>query len=56
MSSTSESTFTLPDRLNIADRFLDARVREGGGERIALRLDEGDLTYRDVQAASHRDS
>lgn len=40
----------LPERLNIADRFLDARIREGRGDRAALRTDAGTLTYRDVQS------
>ena len=44
----------LPERLNIADRFLDARVREGRGERPALLTDGGTLTYRDVQALAER--
>jgi len=44
----------LPERLNIAERFLDARVREGRGERVALRTDQGTLTYRDVQALAER--
>jgi benzoate-CoA ligase family protein len=44
----------LPERLNIADRFLDARVREGRGERPALLTDAGTLTYRDVQALAER--
>ena len=43
-----------PERLNIADLFLDARVREGRGERPALVTDAGTLTYRDVQALSER--
>ena len=44
----------LPERLNIAERFLDARVREGRGERPALLVDEGTLSYRDVQALAAR--
>jgi benzoate-CoA ligase family protein len=44
----------LPERLNIAERFLDARVREGRGERPALLTDQGTLTYRDVQALAER--
>ena len=44
----------LPERLNIADRFLDARVREGRGARPALLTDAGTLTYLDVQALSER--
>ncbi len=40
--------------LNIADWFLDARVREGRGERVALRSDAGDATYAEVQELSNR--
>jgi len=43
-----------PERLNIADYFLDARVREGRGERVALHTDAGTLTYASVQALAHR--
>ena len=43
-------TDELPTQLNIADWFLDARVREGGGERTALITDARRLTYREVQA------
>jgi acyl-coenzyme A synthetase/AMP-(fatty) acid ligase len=39
--------------LNIAELFLDARIDEGAGDRIALRLDEGVLTYREVQQLAH---
>jgi len=41
-------------RANIADYFLDARVREGRGERAAIHTEAGSLTYRDVQALAHR--
>ena len=34
-------TFEPPERLNIANHFLDARVREGLGDRPALRLEAG---------------
>lgn len=44
----------LPERLNIAERFLDARCREGRGERVALRTDRGDLTYREVKTLAER--
>ena len=40
--------------LNIADLFLEARVREGAADRIALRLDDRALTYREVQQLAHR--
>ena len=42
------------DRLNIADAFLDARVREGRGGRKALYTDAGALTYADVQSLANR--
>lgn len=47
-------TFEPPERLNIADHFLDARVREGRGGRPALRTDAGTLTYSDVQGLANR--
>lgn len=46
--------FAPPDQFNIADYFLDARVREGKGDRTALLTDHGVLTYRDVQAQANR--
>ncbi len=47
-------TYEPPERLNIADYFLDARVREGRGARPALHTDAGTLTYSDVQALANR--
>src|SRR5260370_12832605 len=44
----------LPERLNIADWLLDARVREGRGDRPALLTDHGTFTYRDVQVLANR--
>ncbi|MGH7645138.1 MAG: benzoate-CoA ligase family protein [Gemmatimonadales bacterium] len=43
-----------PDQLNIADYFLDARVREGRGGRPAVHTEAGSLTYGDVQALANR--
>ena len=48
-------SFVPPERFNIADHFLDARVREGAGEREALRVDGADgstrrWSYAQVQA------
>jgi benzoate-CoA ligase family protein len=40
--------------LNIADWFLDARVREGRGDRTALITDTGRWSYREVQALANR--
>src|SRR5687768_13194529 len=43
-----------PEQLNLADWLLDARVREGNGDRVALRLDAGDLTYHQLLALANR--
>src|SRR5687767_12704231 len=47
-------TAELPSHLNIADSFLDARMREGRGDRTALLPDAGRLSYREVQALANR--
>ncbi len=44
----------LPVQLNVADFFLDARVREGRGDRTALITDTGRVSYREVQALANR--
>jgi len=51
-----EPTMTpeTPERLNVADHFLDARVREGRGGRPALHTTAGTLTFREVQALANR--
>jgi len=46
--------FELPERSNIADWLLDARVREGRGDRPALLTDHRVFTYREVQALANR--
>jgi benzoate-CoA ligase family protein len=46
--------FQPPEQFNIADYFLDARVREGRGGRTALVTDQGALTYAEVQARANR--
>lgn len=40
--------------LNIADRFLTDRLAEGRGERVAVRLAEGMLTYAEVDGLASR--
>jgi len=47
-------TLEDPAHLNIADFFLDARVREGRGDRTALLTDAGRVSYREVQALANR--
>lgn len=46
--------YRAPEQLNLADYFLGDRLREGRGERIALRLPQGELTYREVEALACR--
>jgi benzoate-CoA ligase family protein len=44
----------LPERLNIADRFLTERVREGRGSKTALIAGDRRLSYAEVKAAANR--
>ena len=44
----------LPFKLNIAHRFLDARIEEGCGERVALRREDRELTFAEVQSLANR--
>ena len=46
--------FEPPEEFNIADWFLDARVREGRGDRVALRTDERSWTYAEVATLAAR--
>lgn len=45
---------TVASESNLADWSLDARIREGRGERTALRTGEETLTYAEVQALAGR--
>ena len=47
-------TFEPPERFNIADHLLDARIREGRGSRVALVTDQRTWSYRDVQGMANR--
>jgi len=47
-------TFEPPDRFNITDFLLDARVREGRGGRVALVTAQQTWSYRDVQDRANR--
>ncbi len=44
----------FPERFNLAGYFLDARVAEGRGERVALLYRDETWTYAEVQAAANR--
>ena len=41
-----------PDHLNIDDHLLRQRLAEGHGDRVALRLDDRDVTYAEVDRAA----
>ena len=47
-------TFQPPEQFNMADYFLDARVREGKGTRPAVLTDAGTLTYGAIQALANQ--
>src|SRR5262245_12218899 len=53
-ASSNPMPFVPPERFNIADYFLDARLREGRGDRAALLTDTGTLSYRDVHTLANR--
>ncbi|MEM6958757.1 MAG: benzoate-CoA ligase family protein [Myxococcota bacterium] len=44
----------FPERFNLADYYLDARVREGRGERIALQTGGRAHSYEEVQSQANR--
>ena len=44
----------LPSEFNLADHLLTERIREGRGDRVALRLDDRELTYAEVDADAGR--
>lgn len=43
------SSHNLPEIFNCADYFVDRHVREGRGEKIAVRCDNQTLTYAEIQ-------
>ena len=43
-----------PDWLNVAELFLTRRLTEGQGERIALRLTDGQITYAALDGLANR--
>ncbi len=52
--SDAPPAFEPPERFNLADYFLEDRVREGRGGRTALRTDDRELTYREVLELANR--
>jgi benzoate-CoA ligase family protein len=45
-------TTRWPDRLNIDDHLLRQRLKEGNGGQVALRLDDRDVTYAEVDRSA----
>ncbi|MCC6876815.1 MAG: benzoate-CoA ligase family protein [Sandaracinaceae bacterium] len=50
----SEPFYEIPERFNMADYFLDARVREGKGARVAMEAGDRSWTYSQVQSLANR--
>ncbi|MEZ4311216.1 MAG: benzoate-CoA ligase family protein [Polyangiaceae bacterium] len=44
----------LPERFNAASFFVGRNVREGGGERVALVSDEGEMSYAELDLRVRR--
>ncbi len=44
----------IPARFNMADYFLDDRVREGKGSRVAVAVGDASYTYADVQRRANQ--
>jgi benzoate-CoA ligase family protein len=53
-SVPSVPLFDPPERLNIADFFLGDRLREGQGDREAIRTDAGSITFAEAAASAAR--
>jgi benzoate-CoA ligase family protein len=57
-STSEDAAFppVFPPQFNLADYFLDARLREGLGERVAVRCEGRATTYAGVQSLANRAS
>ena len=44
----------FPERFNLAHYFLDQRIADGQGDRIAIVDDRGQVTYRELQLLANR--
>jgi benzoate-CoA ligase family protein len=49
-----DSGIEVPEALNLADAFLEARLREGRGDAIAIRTAGGNVSYAEVSRMAHR--
>ena len=46
----------FPERFNLAEYYLDRRIAEGRGDRVAIIVGDQEFTYADVQAQANRAS
>ena len=44
----------FPEKFNMASYFLDDRLREGKGEKVAVRSRRRSMTYQEVVRESHQ--
>jgi len=44
----------FPERFNLAHYYLDARIEEGRGDRVAVAVADGQQTYAEVQRRANR--
>src|SRR6185312_4193657 len=44
----------IPERLNLAEFFLDHNLEQGRGEKVAIRFEGRELTYAELARDSHR--
>jgi benzoate-CoA ligase family protein len=51
---SGDSALEIPEALNLADAFLEARLREGRGDAIAIRTADGTTSYAEVSRMAHR--
>ena len=47
-------TVSFPERFNMAGYYLDDRIDEGFGDRVAVYFEDRQFTYRDVQGMANR--
>ncbi len=50
----SQPPISIPDRLNMVEWFLDARLTEGLGDKTAIYYGDREISYREVVASSCR--
>ena len=54
MDDALRSAIDFPERFNLADYFLDRRIADGLGDRVAIIDDNGRVTYRELQQLANR--